>query len=292
MLYPPHSASSRLAKNARPKISRIHLIPKRQNTNKNIGKITVEERDKKTVSAIQMVFQNPFDTLNPSHSVGNQIIRTLEKVGVGSTVEERKQRMYELLDLVKLPREFEKRMPRQLSGGQKQRIGIARAFAGSPKIVVADEPVSALDVSIRAQIMNLLVDLQNEHDLAYILIAHNLATVRYMCHRTAVMYLGVVQEYGDTEEIFANPTHLYTNALISAALPSHPDIERDEIVLPGEVVSPVNPPVGDVFQTRTPLPVRKNHKYTKERPPLVEVCLLYTSPSPRDRTRSRMPSSA
>ena len=141
----------------------------------------------------------------------------------------------------------------------------------NPKLIVLDEPVSALDVSIRAQIMNLLVDLQNEHDLAYILIAHNLATVRYMCHRTAVMYLGVVQEYGDTEEIFANPTHLYTNALISAALPSHPDIERDEIVLPGEVVSPVNPPVGDVFQTRTPLTVRKNHKFTKERPPLDEV---------------------
>ena len=121
--------------------------------NKNIGEITVEERDKKTVSAIQMVFQNPFDTLNPSHSVGNQIIRTLEKVGVGSTVEERRQRMHELLDLVKLPREFEKRMPRQLSGGQKQRIGIARAFAGSPKIVVADEPLSDLDVSVQAAVI-------------------------------------------------------------------------------------------------------------------------------------------
>ena len=106
---------------------------------------------------IQMIFQNPFDTLNPSHSVGGQILRTLEKVGVGSTVEERKQRMYELLDLVKLPREFDKRMPRQLSGGQKQRIGIARAFAGSPKIVVADEPVSALDVSVQAAVIELLI---------------------------------------------------------------------------------------------------------------------------------------
>ena len=117
---------------------------------------------------------------------------------------------------------------------------IARALALNPKVIALDEPVSALDVSIRAQILNILVDLQEEHGLAYVMVAHNLATVRYMCHQTAVMYLGVVQEMGDTEKIFQRPTHLYTNALISAALPSHPDIQRDEIVLPGEVVSPLS----------------------------------------------------
>ena len=119
--------------------------------------------------------------------------------------------------------------------------------------------------------MNLLVDLQEEHGLAYLMVAHNLATVRYMCHRTAVMYLGVVQEMGDTESIFRKPTHLYTNALLSAALPSHPDIDREEIILPGEVVSPVDPPPGDVFMTRTPLPVDPDHEFAKTRPTLTEI---------------------
>ena len=137
---------------------------KKKFENIDISNTIVEQREKSTVSSIQMIFQNPFDTLNPSHSVGSQIMRTLEKVGLGSTVEDRRQKMYELLDLVKLPREFEKRMPRQLSGGQKQRIGIARAFAGSPKIVVADEPVSALDVSVQAAVIELLIDIQKEYD--------------------------------------------------------------------------------------------------------------------------------
>ena len=119
--------------------------------------------------------------------------------------------------------------------------------------------------------MNLLVDLQQEHGLAYLMVAHNLATVRYMCDRMAVMYLGVFQEMGDTESIFNNPIHLYTNALLSAALSSHPDIQREEIILPGEVVSPVDPPPGDVFQTRTPLEVDPGHEYANSRPPLVEV---------------------
>ena len=144
--------------------------------NKNIGKITVEERDKKTVSAIQMVFQNPFDTLNPSHSVGNQIIRTLEKVGVGSTVEERKQRMYELLDLVKLPREFEKRMPRQLSGGQKQRIGIARALYEDKSVLILDEATSALDSSTEDSIIKTIENLPK--DITIILISHRSSTLK------------------------------------------------------------------------------------------------------------------
>ena len=220
--------------------------------NKNIGNITVEERDKKTVSAIQMVFQNPFDTLNPSHSVGNQIIRTLEKVGVGSTVQERKQRMFELLDLVKLPREFEKRMPRQLSGGQKQRIGIARAFAGSPKIVVADEPVSALDVSVQAAVIELLIDIQEKFDTTMLFISHDLSVVRYVADRVVVMYLGKIAETGTTEQIFSPPYHPYTEALLSAVPIADPDIKKRQILLEGALPSPLNPPKGCVFNTRCP----------------------------------------
>ena len=199
-----------------------------------------------------MVFQNPFDTLNPSHSVGNQIIRTLEKVGVGSTVEERKQRMYELLDLVKLPREFEKRMPRQLSGGQKQRIGIARAFAGSPKIVVADEPVSALDVSVQAAVIELLIDIQEKFDTTMLFISHDLSVVRYVADRVVVMYLGKISETGTTEQIFSPPYHPYTEALLSAVPIADPDIKKRQILLEGALPSPLNPPKGCVFNTRCP----------------------------------------
>ena len=143
--------------------------------NKDIQSTSIEMRDVKTVSSIQMVFQNPFDTLNPSHSVGSQIIRTLEKFKVGKTVAERRQRMLELLDLVKLPRQFAERKPRQLSGGQKQRIGVARAFAGNAKVVVADEPVSALDVSVQAAVTELLMDIQRKNKTTMLFISHDLS---------------------------------------------------------------------------------------------------------------------
>ena len=164
-----------------------------------------------------MVFQNPFDTLNPSHSVGSQIVRVLEKFGVEhDAAEGRRSACIELLDMVKLPRDFAKRRPRQLSGGQKQRVGIARAFAGDPKMVVADEPVSALDVSVQAAVTELLMDIQREHRTTMLFISHDLSVVRYLADRVVVMYLGQIMEQGTTDEIFSPPYHPYTEALLSA----------------------------------------------------------------------------
>ncbi|MEN8935571.1 MAG: ABC transporter ATP-binding protein, partial [Planktotalea arctica] len=178
--------------------------------NQSIGNTPIEQRDTKTVADVQMVFQNPFDTLNPSMTVGRQIIRALEIFKIGKNEAERRTRMLELLDLVKLPREFGDRMPRQLSGGQKQRVGIARAFAGGARIVVADEPVSALDVSVQAAVTDLLMDIQREEKTTLLFISHDLSIVRYLSDRVMVMYLGHVVELGTTDQVFAPPYHPYT----------------------------------------------------------------------------------
>ena len=210
----------------------------------------VESRDPATVGAIQMIFQNPFDTLNPSHSVGGQIVRALEKFGIGRTTAEREARMLELLDLVKLPREFATRMPRQLSGGQKQRIGIARAFAGEARVVVADEPVSALDVSVQAAVTQLLTEIQRDRRTTMLFISHDLGVVRYLADRVMVMYLGHVVEIGTTDQVFAPPYHPYTEALLSAVPIADTRVKRKRIVLEGDIPSAVNPPPGCPFQTR------------------------------------------
>ncbi|MDP4032628.1 MAG: ATP-binding cassette domain-containing protein, partial [Pseudorhodobacter sp.] len=210
----------------------------------------IENRSTETVSGVQMVFQNPFDTLNPSMRVGRQIIRALEVFKQGASDAERRARMLELLDLVKLPREFADRMPRQLSGGQKQRVGIARAFAGGAKIVVADEPVSALDVSVQAAVTDLLMEIQRENHTTLLFISHDLSIVRYISDRVMVMYLGHVVELGTTDQVFSPPYHPYTEALLSAVPIADTRVVKKRIVLEGDIPSAMNPPPGCPFQTR------------------------------------------
>ncbi|MDP8998206.1 MAG: ABC transporter ATP-binding protein, partial [Pseudomonadota bacterium] len=219
---------------------------------KEIGQLPVKKRPPGLISNLQLVFQNPFETLNPSHSVGSQIGRTLKKFGVAKTQAEIEKRTGELLDLVKLPRAFADRKPRQLSGGQKQRIGIARAFGGKAAVVVADEPVSALDVSVQAAITGLLTDIQREHKTTIVFISHDLSVVRYLADRIVVMYLGHVMEQGTAIQVFAPPYHPYTEALLSAVPIADTSIVKKRIVLQGELPSAITPPTGCPFQTRCP----------------------------------------
>lgn len=216
----------------------------------NIEKTPIENRATKTVADVQMVFQNPFDTLNPSMTIGRQIIRALEIFKYGTSDNDRRNRMLELLDLVKLPREFAERMPRQLSGGQKQRIGIARAFAGGARVVVADEPVSALDVSVQAAVTDLLMEIQRKEKTTLLFISHDLSIVRYLSDRVMVMYLGHVVELGSTDQVFAPPYHPYTEALLSAVPIADTSIDKKHIVLEGDIPSAMNSPSGCPFQTR------------------------------------------
>ncbi|WP_127902877.1 ABC transporter ATP-binding protein [Solirhodobacter olei] len=238
----------------------------------NIQNTPIEQRNTDTVSSVQMVFQNPFDTLNPSMTVGRQIIRALEIFGEGYNDAARRTRMLELLDLVKLPRAFADRMPRQLSGGQKQRVGIARAFAGGAKIVVADEPVSALDVSVQAAVTDLLMEIQRKNKTTLLFISHDLSVVRYLSDRVMVMYLGHVVEIGTTDEVFAPPYHPYTEALLSAVPIADTRVKKKHIVLEGDIPSAMNPPPGCPFQTRCRW---KSHvpgnKCETEMPPMVTL---------------------
>lgn len=201
---------------------------------------------------VQAVQQNPWSSMNPRMRVRDIIAEPLV-VNTKLSKKEIQNRVLELLEQVGLRSDHADRYPHEFSGGQRQRIAVARSLALHPSLIVLDEPVSALDVSIRAQIMNLLKDLQIKHNLSYLLIAHNLATVRYMSHRVAIMYLGQIVEYGEAEKIFEHPLHPYTKALISASLlawPEEEDKEGKQIILSGEMPSPLNPPPGCRFHTR------------------------------------------
>jgi peptide/nickel transport system ATP-binding protein len=218
----------------------------------DLANLPVQKRSERVISRLQMIFQNPFDTLNPSHSIGSQISRVIRKFGVERDPAKVEERVNQLLDIVKLPRDFAKRRPRQLSGGQKQRVGIARAFAGDPKIVIADEPVSALDVSVQAAVTGLLTDIQRENRTTLLFISHDLSVVRYLADRIIVMYLGKIMEKGTTEEIFSPPYHPYTEALLAAVPIADTSVRKRKIVLSGEIPSPSNPPPGCPFCTRCP----------------------------------------
>ncbi|HHF09460.1 MAG TPA: dipeptide ABC transporter ATP-binding protein [Candidatus Atribacteria bacterium] len=225
------------------------------------GKVIFENQDvfslpdselRKLRRNIQMIFQDPFSSLNPRMSVGAIIEEGLSTHHIGSA-KERKKMVESLVEKVGLSKDVLKRYPHEFSGGQRQRIGIARALALKPKLVIADEAVSALDVSIRSQIINLLKDLKEEFSLTYIFISHDLAVVKYICDRIMVMYLGKAVEIAPKEALFENPLHPYTMSLISAVPVPDPDYKVRRIILKGDVPSPINPPSGCRFHTRCPV---------------------------------------
>ncbi|KJC38878.1 peptide ABC transporter substrate-binding protein [Bradyrhizobium sp. LTSP849] len=201
---------------------------------------------------VQVVFQDPFSSLNPRMRVRDILAEPIRNFGLAKSAADLEVRVTELMDTVRLPREALNRRPHEFSGGQRQRIGIARALAAEPELIVCDEAVSALDVSVKAQIVNLLQDLQQKFGLALLFISHDLAIVEHMTHRVAVMYLGKIVEVAPRREIFAAPRHPYTKALLSAVPLPEPGAQRNPIILSGDVPSPINPPSGCRFHTRCP----------------------------------------
>jgi oligopeptide transport system ATP-binding protein len=249
----------------------LRLLPATEGTVTFAG-MDVLKADAKQLKEIrrqmQIVFQNPYASLDPRMTVGQIIAEPLEvhKVASGKTL---RGRVLDLLQLVGLASEMADRYPHEFSGGQRQRIGIARALALRPRLIVADEPVSALDVSVQAQILNLLIDLRREFNLTFVFIAHNLDVVRYISDRIAVMYLGKIVELGACQDVYATPLHPYTQALISAAPIPKPDVDRSQrIILQGDLPSPANPPTGCRFHTRCPI---AQDRCRSEEPALREV---------------------
>ena len=228
------------------------------------GKVYYQDQDLTTLKGedlrrmrrfMQIIFQDPYASLNPRLTVGDIIGEPLEVHRVEKSKKKRQERVQELLHLVGLNPYFINRYPHEFSGGQRQRIGVARALALQPKFIICDEPISALDVSIQAQVVNLLEKLQDEFGLTYLFIAHDLSMVRYISDRTAVMYLGKIVELAEREELYSHPLHPYTQALLSAVPVPDPVVERtrQRIILTGDVPSPANPPSGCNFHPRCPL---------------------------------------
>ena len=216
---------------------------------------------------VQMVFQDPYSSLNPRMRVGQIVAEPLENFGLAEGAEKERQ-VVALLEKVGLRKDAMERFPFEFSGGQRQRLGIARALALNPKLIVADEPVSALDVSVQAQVLNLLMDLQEEFGLAYLFVSHDLAVVEHIGHRIAVMYLGRIVELAPRDRIFSQPLHPYTEALMAAAPIADPKARRERLVIEGDVPSPMNPPPGCHFHTRCPYAIAR---CKVDDPPLQEI---------------------
>ena len=232
--------------------------------NQNIFQLSNSDL-RKVRKDLQMVFQDPYSSLNPRIRIGNALEETMIIHNLG-TKKERMETVMEILNKVGLQEDHYYRYPHEFSGGQRQRIGLARALVANPKVIVCDEPVSALDVSVQSQIINLLRKLQNEFKLSYLFIAHDISVVRHISDRIGVMYLGNMVEDAPTESLFASPLHPYTKALLSAVPLPNPGVKKERIVLQGEIPSPLNPPSGCIFHTRCPyvkdvcrtvVPVRK-----------------------------------
>lgn len=215
-----------------------------------------DEQMRKVRREIQMVFQDPYASLNPRHTVEKILEEPLIVHGIGNA-KERQKKVHEYLEIVGLSSYHAKRYPHQFSGGQRQRIGIARALMTNPKLIIADEPVSALDVSIQAQVLNLMQKLQEDLKLTYIFIAHDLGVVRHISDRVGVMYLGRLVEIAESELLYDEPLHPYTQALLSAVPIPDPQFEREQLLLTGDIPSPSNPPTGCTFHTRCPHAMEK-----------------------------------